>query len=44
VNKKLCKIKEEKKIKQDKKSEFECKNCGGLSAREKQLCKPKKIK
>jgi hypothetical protein len=44
MSKKLCKEEDKKSItKLSKKPEFECKSCGALAAKEKHLCKPKKI-
>jgi hypothetical protein len=44
MSKKICKEDDKKKIeKRSKDAEFECKSCGAEAAREKFLCKPKKI-
>jgi hypothetical protein len=42
--KKLCKEDKKKAVaKLGKKAEYECKSCGAEAAKEKHLCKPKKI-
>jgi len=44
MSKKLCKEENKKAItKLSKKAEYECKSCGAEAAKEKHLCKPKKI-
>jgi len=40
MGKKRCKEKNHKKVENPK---YECKKCGGVSRKEKQLCKAKKI-
>jgi hypothetical protein len=44
MSKKICKEKDRKKVaKHSKKAAYECKSCGAEAAKEKFLCKPKKI-
>jgi hypothetical protein len=43
MSKKMCKDRDEIKVRKDKKPAYKCKACGETALKEKYLCKPKKI-
>ncbi len=43
MSKKMCKDRDEIKLKKSDKPVYKCKSCGESAIKEKHLCKPKKI-